>query len=329
MEFTTIGAAGTRVSRLALGCWQFSGDATWGAQDRKDSIATVHAALEAGINFFDTAEMYGDGLSETILGEALQGRRQEAIIASKVSQLPLTGDTVCRACEASLKRLKTDWIDLYQVHFWDRQTPIDECLKALLDLRDAGKVRTIGTCNSGMNDLSQMMALVKPATNQMPYSLLWRAIEFAIQPRCLALGVGILAYSPLAQGLLTGRFKSPEEVPVGRARTRLFSKTRPQTRHGEPGKEQEAFAAVSRIRTLCAQAGIPMAAASLGWLLSQPSVVAAIVGARSPRQIEENAQSVSRPFPRPLFDELSRATEALKEELGPNPDPWQAESRVR
>ena len=239
MECTTLGDTGLRVSRLALGCWQFSGDATWGAQDRKDSLATVHAAREAGINFFDTAEMYGDGLSETILGEALQDRRQDAVIATKVSQRPLTGDTVRRACEASLKRLKTDWIDLYQIHYWDRQTPIEECVRALLDLKDAGKIRAIGTCNSGTSDIAQMTELVKPATNQMPYSLLWRAIEYAIQPLCLARGIGILAYSPLAQGLLAGRFKSPEEVPDGRARTRLFSQTRPQTRMESPERKQK------------------------------------------------------------------------------------------
>ena len=169
-------------------------------------MATVHAALAVGISFFDTAEMYGDGRSDRILGKALRGRRDRVVIAAKVSRTPMTRDAVIGACDQCLQRLQTDYIDLYQVHYWDRQTPLDETLLAFMDLKKAGKVRAIGVCNSGCRDLSEVMRYVSPATNQMPYSLLWRAIEFDTLPMCREKGIGVLSYSPLAQGLLTGSF---------------------------------------------------------------------------------------------------------------------------
>jgi myo-inositol catabolism protein IolS len=329
MDMRNLGDTGIRVSPIALGCWQFAGDATWGPQDRRASIATVHAAFESGVTFFDSAEMYGAGLSEEILGEALRGRRDRTVIATKVHRTPMTGRAIREACEASLRRLQTDFVDLYQIHYWDRNVPVEECVQALLSLRKEGKIRAIGVSNSGTRDLSEMMLHAPPATNQMPYSLLWRAIEFEIQPLCVSKGIGILAYSPLAQGLLSGTFRSPDEVPEGRARTRLFSRDRPQTRHGEPGREELAFAAVARIRALCAEASIPMTQASLAWLMDRPAIVAAVVGARTPAQIRENASSMFLALPAPLSTELTMITDALKNSLGSNPDPWQADSRAR
>jgi aryl-alcohol dehydrogenase-like predicted oxidoreductase len=329
MRYRELSDTGIMVSELALGSWQFSGDRDWGAQEEKTSIATVHAALDAGVSLFDTAEMYGDGRSDLILGKALRGRRDRAVIAAKVSRTPMTREAVRGACELSLQRLQTDCIDLYQIHYWDRRTPIDECLSALAELREAGKIRAIGTCNSGCQDISDMMRHAAPATNQMPYSLLWRAIEFAIQPLCVDKKIGLLCYSPLAQGLLTGKFRSADEVPAGRARTRLFSKARLYTRHGEAGAEEGAFAALENLRSLCDEAHVPLAQASLAWVLSRPGVAAAIVGARSPEQVVENIAPGAAAVAPGLIERLSQATERLKAELGANPDPWQADSRAR
>lgn len=331
MRYRKLGQTDIIVSVIAMGCWPIVGDFTWGPQDEADSIATIHAALDAGINFFDTAEMYGNGYSEELLGRALEGRQHEVVIASKVGSEHLTADQVIRACEGSLRRLRTDYIDLYQIHWPSRTVPLAETMAALERLRQQGKVRAIGVSNFGLGDLGDLLAIGRPETNQLPYSLLWRAIEYGIQQRCIEHGIGILTYSSLAQGLLTGKFTSPEQVPEGRARTRHFSKDRPQTRHGEPGCEAETFAAIERIRWISERIGQPMSQVSLAWLLAQPGVTAVIAGARTPEQARHNAAAANLELTPEVVADLNKATEQLKQRLGPDPDMWQshAESRYR
>lgn len=312
-----------------MGCWAFAGGSTWGPQDEAESIATVHAALDAGVNLFDTAEGYGGGDSELVLGRALVGRRHEAVIATKVSRSHLSGDEIQKACERSLRRLQTDYIDLYQIHWPSRTTPLAETLEAVERLHEQGKVRAIGVCNFGVGDLSDLLSSGRIGTNQLPYSLLWRAIEYQIRQKCVDEDIGILCYSPLAQGLLTGKYSSPDEVPDGRARIRLFSGDRPQARHGEAGCETEVFAAIESIRRVCARIGEPMAKVALAWLLSQPGVASVIAGARSPDQIQQTAQAADLDLSPEIVGELTEATEQIKRLLGPNPDMWQSESRFR
>lgn len=329
MEYRKLGKTDITVSTIALGCWAFAGDMTWGPQDEAESIATVRAALDRGINFFDTAEGYGGGDSEAVLGRALAGRRHEAVIATKVSRSHLSSREVQRACERSLQHLQTDYVDLYQVHWPSRTVPLGETLEALVKLQEQGKVRAIGACNFGVNDLSNLLEIERVGTNQLPYSLLWRAIEYHIRQKCINEGIGILCYSPLVQGLLTGKFSSPDEVPQGRARTRLFSSNRPQARHGEAGQEAETFAALDKIRRICSRINQPMAKVALAWLIHQPGVTAVIAGARTPDQIEQTTLAADLELSPELVDELSAATELLKQKLGPNPDLWQSESRFR
>jgi len=329
MKTCKLGQTDITVSVVALGCWAFAGGRVWGPQDEAESIATVRAALDAGVNFFDTAEGYGDGASEAVLGRALAGRRHEAVIATKVSRSHLSGDEVREACERSLRRLQTDTIDLYQVHWPSRTVPLDETMEALEKLREQGKVRAVGVCNSGVGDLSDLLKVGRTETNQLPYSLLWRAVEYQIRQKCVDERIGILCYSPLAQGLLTGKFGSPDEVPAGRARTRHFSKARPQVRHGEAGCEAETFAAIGKIRAMCDEMHRPMAQVALAWLLHQPGVTAVIAGARRPDQIRQTAQAADLELSPETLGELTGATEPLKRILGPNPDMWQSESRLR
>jgi myo-inositol catabolism protein IolS len=329
MKYLKLGKTDITVSVVAMGCWAIGGGQVWGPQEETESIATVRAALDAGVNFFDTAEGYADGSSEAVLGRALAGRRHEAVIATKVSRSHLSGDEVREACERSLRRLQTDTIDLYQIHWPSRTVPLDETMEALEKLREQGKVRAVGVCNSGVGDLSDLLKVGRTETNQLPYSLLWRAVEYQIRQQCVDAGIGILCYSPLAQGLLTGKFGSPDEVPAGRARTRHFSKARPQVRHGEAGCEAETFAAIEKIRHICDEIRQPMAQVALAWLLHQPGVTAVIAGARRPDQIRQTAQAANLELSPETVGELTEATEALKRILGPNPDMWQSESRLR
>ncbi len=329
MEYKQLGQTELMVSVVALGCWGLISDWNWGEQDKSDSIATVHAALDAGINFFDTAEAYGDGESEVILGQTLAGVRHEVVIASKVSPNHLSAAELQSACEDSLRRLKTDYIDLYQIHWPNRDLPISETVETLERLQQQGKIRAIGVCNFGAKDLSDLLAVGQTQSNQLPYSLLWRAIEFEVQPECLENNIGILAYSPLMQGLLTGKFASADEVPEGRARTRHFSKERPLARHSDPGCERETFAAIEEIRRISREVEQPMAQVALAWLLYQPGVTAVLAGARRPEQIKQNAQATAVTLPAEVVTSLSEVTEAVKQKLGPNLDLWQTVSRAR
>jgi len=329
VEYRQLGKTDMRISTIALGCWGLVGDAHWGPRDEADSLATARAALDAGINFFDTAEAYGNGESEAVLGRALAGRRHEAIIASKVSDSNLAPDDVIKACERSLRQLNTDYIDLYQIHYANHTIPIADTAGALLRLKEQGKIRAVGVSNFGVQDLADILALVPCQSNQLPYSLIWRAIEYEIVQKCIQSGLGILAYSPLLHGLLTGRFASADEVPEGRARTRHFSRTRARTRHGQPGFEAETFATIERIRGISQTIGRPMAQVAIAWVLCQPDITSVIVGARNPAQVRENLPAWQLTLSAQTMRQLDEATSDLKQKLGTNPDLWQSQSRFR
>ena len=178
-------------------------------------MATIEAALDAGIDLFDTAEGYGDGYSEELLGRVLYGRRQRVAIASKVSAHNLAPSDLEEACLASLRRLRTDYLDLYQIHWPNREVPLTDTVGALEELKRKGMVRAVGVSNFGKGDLSDYLELGRPEVNQLPYNLLWRVIETEILPICQAHEIAVLPYSPLMQGLLTGKFASADEVTEG------------------------------------------------------------------------------------------------------------------
>jgi aryl-alcohol dehydrogenase-like predicted oxidoreductase len=329
METIKLGNTDLSVSKIALGCWGFAGGDMWGTQDEADSIATVKAALESGINFFENAQGYGNGYSEEILGKALQGRRHEVIIATKISAATAVNQGIEAACELSLKRLQTDYIDLLQPHWPYRHMPAEDAYQAFTKLREDGKIRAFGVSNYGVGDLSEILQYGEVSSNQLPYSLLFRAIEYDVQPLCVQENVGILCYSTLLHGLLADKFASPEDIPDGRARTRHFSKNRSGTRHGEEGCETEVFAAIEQIRQITAEIEQPMALVSVAWVLQQPGVASVIAGARQPEQIQEMATAVDLHLDPAIIQKLNAATEEVKEILGSNPDMWSSESRFR
>ncbi len=331
MQLRRLGNSSLMVSPIGVGFWGIVGGDYWGAQDETDTVGAVHAALDAGINFFDTAEGYGNGYSEEMLGRALTGRRNEAIIATKVSAGNLAPAAIRAACEHSLMRLQTDSIDLYQVHWPNREVPFDETMATLLELQREGKIRVIGVSNFGKLDMPDMLQCGRYDANQLPYSLLWRAIEFDIQPQCVERNISILPYSPLNQALLTGRYRSAEEMPYSRTRTRHFRGDRRDSRHGTAGFEGETFAAVEAIREICADIGEEMAHVALAWLLHKPGVASVLAGARNPKHIESNRQAGELALSDETMRRLDDATDDLKHKLGPDPDMWGtgADSRYR
>ena len=300
-----------------------------GDQDDDESIRTVHAALDAGINFFDTAEAYEEGRSERVLGLGLEGRRQEAVIATKVGPDRLTAEGVASACEQSLVNFRTDYIDLYQIHWPNHDIPIETTWRALEDLLRVGKVRALGVANFAVGDLSALIEVGLPEIDQLPFSLLWRTVEFEILEWCRQREIGLICYSPLAQGLLTGRYATANEVPDGLARTRWYSSARPGVRHDEPGCEAAVFDAIAGIREVSRQLGTAMATVALAWVKQQEGVTSFLVGARNPQELERNLPALSLELDAETTAELERLTQPVKDAIGPNPDMWMSTSRMR
>jgi len=329
LKYRKFGSTDIDISAIVMGGWAIGGGYTWGEQDEKDSLDTVRAAVGAGINMFDTAEFYNDGFAEEILGKGLAGLRHQVMVATKVWPENLTADKLIQACEGSLKRLNTDYIDLYQIHWPNWDVPLEESFGAMEKLKQAGKIRFVGVSNFGVRDLTDALDCAEVVSDQLVYSLLFRAIEFEILDKCQAARVGVLAYSPLAQGLLTGKFKGPDEVDDERARVRWFSKNRVGTVHDSDGCEQEAFKAVEKIRDISAGIGEPMANVALAWVLQQPGVTAILAGARKPDQIIGNARAADLELTEETLKSLSDATQEVKESIGANADPWRTASRIR
>jgi aryl-alcohol dehydrogenase-like predicted oxidoreductase len=328
MEFRRLGNTDIEVSTVCQGCWALVGGGTWGEQDRDQSVRTIRAALDAGINFFDTAPQYGSGESERLVARALADVRDRAIIATKVNQEELAPRQLIASCEKSLRMLETDHIDLLQIHWPNPDVPVADSIAAMLRLQEQGKVRAIGVSNFGPAYMRDALAAGAIVSNQLCYSLLFRAVEYEIQPLCLEHGVGVLCYSPLCQGLLTGKFDEPRDVPDGRGRTRLFSPARPLSRHKERGCERELFEAIATIRGVCDGLGRAMGHVAMAWLLAQGAVTSVIAGARTPEQARDNAAAGGLKLPPDAIAELTAATEWLKEYVGPNADFWQSNSRL-
>lgn len=293
MELRTIGRSGLKVSVLGLGCNNFGSRI-----DEEASAAVVRACLDAGITFFDTADIYGGGESEKFLGRALGGHRDDVVIATKFSGR--TGDGpyaagasrkhVMAACERSLRSLGTDYIDLYYQHFPDPETPVDETLAALDDLVRAGKVRYIASSNFAGWQIAQAEHLAAAShgarfiASQSEWSLLQRDVEAEVVPACAAYRVGVVPYFPLASGLLTGKYERGRPAPEG---TRLAG-----PRYQDVATDA-AFDVVDRLTEIGKQHGRSLLELAIGWLLAQPVVPSVLVGATKPEQVRANAEAAA------------------------------------
>ncbi len=329
MQYRPLGASGIRVSVLGFGAWQIGDSQYWGDDAESDAQAAVEAALDAGVNFFDTAEIYGDGASEEALGKALGARRDEVVIASKVAPDHCAPDKLIAACEASLRRLGTDYIDLYQVHWPFHDPSFEEAYGALDRLRHEGKIRAIGVSNFGKQDLTDWLAIGDAASNQVGYNLVFRAAEYDIAPLCRRNDVAVIAYMPLMQGLLSGRWEKVEDIPLARRRTRHFSSKREGTRHGERGCERLLMETLGELRCFADAIGLPLATVALCWLLAQPGVSSAIIGARKPQQVVRNIQAAELDIGPAAIAQINEISAPLKRALGPNADMWESEENAR
>ncbi len=330
MQTIELGRSGLQVSRVAFGCMSTVPNPTYDGVADQQAIAAIRGALDHGINFFDTAPGYGNGASEELLGRALEGVRDQAIIANKISSQTMDAQEVRTECEKSLKLLRTDVMDLYQIHWPRGVVPLDETLKAMEKLVTDGKVRHLGVCNFGLEQLADGLGSGVPlVSNQIVYSLLARAVEIDVAPVCMENNMGLLCYSPLAQGLLAGKYANADEVPPERGRTRHFSKDRSQSRHNEPGCEEAAFAAIAGVRAVAERLGHSMADVSLAWLLHQPGVACVLAGASREDQVARNAAAADIALSAEDLAELDRVTAPVKAAMGPSLDMWATPSRIR
>ena len=320
MEYRTLGRTDLKISTVSLGCWAFAGGQLWGEQSQTRINDVVSAAIDEGVNFFDTAEAYGDGLSEERLAEALGTRRENILLATKVSGKNIADGKIRESCEASLARLRTETIDLYQLHWPQHQVPLEDTLGELTRLQQEGKIREIGVSNFGPLDMDDLVQSGRVESNQLLYNLLCRQIEDQVIPRCIAQEMSVLCYSPLAQGLLTGKWKTVDDVPSSRARNRLFSSENPEAKHDEPGCEAEVFRALQTVREICEELGQPMAAVAMAWCLHKPGITSVLVGAQSVSQLKINVGATDLRLGDEVMKRLDEATLPVKRKLGVNLD---------
>ena len=298
MKYRRLGNTGLIVSEVALGTMQFGGKMNMGNLGEEDTARMVKLALDKGINFIDTADVYSLGESEILVGNALKGVRTEIVLATKV-RLPMSENlnrsgatrvNIMREVEASLQRLQTDYIDLYQVHGWDSNTPLEETLRTLDDLVRQGKVRYIGLSNfmswqaATAVMLQERLGLEKYVTAQMYYSLVGRGLEHEFQSFAEYHNIGILVWSPLAGGFLTGKYSRANPAPAG-------------TRFAEAGSfvpfdKETGYRVVDALKEVAARHGISPARVALAWVLARAAISSVIVAARKAEQLEDNIAAV-------------------------------------
>lgn len=314
MNYRQLGSSDLRVSEISLGSWL-----TYGLGVEADKArACLDAAFDVGINFIDTANVYGRGAAESFLGEALSGRPRDSYVLATKLYFPMseTDRGLSRAqiekqLDASLKRLRTDYVDLYQCHRYDEETPLEETMEALSDAVRRGKTRYIGFSEWTADQIQAAIDLPgveKFVSSQPQYSLLWRKPEKEVIPLCAANGISQIVWSPLGQGVLTGKY-SPETPPPEDSRAASDEMGGFMDRLMQP----RVLEAVQQLKGLAEQANLSLAQFSLAWVLREPNVASAIVGASRPGQVEENAAASGAAVDPALFAEAERIVAAARE----------------
>jgi 1-deoxyxylulose-5-phosphate synthase len=303
-----LGSSDLHVSEISLGSWlTYSGGV-----DKARAIACINRAFDVGINFIDTANIYGRGSAETLLGEALAGRDRKSYVLATKLYFPMTDEDhglsaaqVKKQLDDSLRRLKTDYVDLYQCHRYDRDTPLEETMRALSDAVASGKTRYIGFSEWPADKIREAVAMAgveKFVSSQPQYSLIWREPEADVFPACRDNSISQIVWSPLAQGVLTGKYLPGAKPPLGsRATDADMGSFFPKRWLKQPVLE-----AVQKVKALAEGQGLTLAQFSLAWILREPNVASAIIGATRPEQIDENAAASGKVVDPAVFAEAER-----------------------
>ncbi len=312
-----LGKSEVKISPILMGTWQ-AGKAMWTGIKDEETIKAIRSGVEAGITTIDTAEIYGEGYSEQIVAQAVADIREQVQLASKVFPTHLKYDQVIEACDRSLKNLKTDYLDLYQIHwpsgsFNSEIVPVSETMEALNYLKQQGKIRAIGVSNFSREQVAEAQQYGQIDSVQPPYSLFWRQAEKELIPYCVENDITVLAYSSLAQGLLTGKFGPDHQFEEGdhRSKNKLFQ--------GE--NYQRALSAIAHLRPIAEKKGCTLAQLALAWLIAQPNTCA-IAGARNPEQALANAKALNVSLSEAELKEIDQIGCQVTDHLDENPVLW-------
>jgi aryl-alcohol dehydrogenase-like predicted oxidoreductase len=317
MEKRALGTSEIQISPIIMGTWQ-AGKRMWVGIEDSDTVKAIRTAFESGITTIDTAEVYGEGHSEQVIAQALSDVRDQVVYATKVFANHLKSDQVMQACDRSLKNLQTDYIDLYQIHwpsgaFKSEVVPIEETMAALNQLKQQGKIRAIGVSNFSRSQLESAAQHGRIDSLQPPYSLFWRTVEKDAAPCCIENNISILAYSSLAQGLLTGKFGPDHQFESGdhRADNKLFK--------GENYKRAQL--ALEKLRAIAERHQATLGNLALAWLIAQPQTNA-IVGARNAEQALHNAKAADIRLSPAELEEIDAIGRIVTDHLDDNPVMW-------
>ncbi len=318
MQTRQLGNSDIQITPILMGTWQ-AGKRMWTGIEDSDSIAAIQGAVEAGIITIDTAEVYGEGHSEQIVGKAVGKMRDRVVYASKVFANHLKHDQVIEACDRSLKNLNTDYIDLYQIHWptgtWDSEiVPVSETMGALNQLKEQGKIRAIGVSNFNKDQLAEAQQYGRIDSLQPPYSLFWRQVEADLMPYCVEHNISILAYSSLAQGFLTGKFGPDHQFEEGdhRAKNKLY----------KPENYKRVQKALDQLRPIAEAKNCTLAQLSLAWVIAQPQANA-IAGARNSSQAAANAKAAEVTLTDDDLAKMDAISHQVVDHLDKNPVLWE------
>ena len=341
-----LGKSDVFISPMTVGCWPFGGGEYWGEQSQKDVNHVVSAALDMGVNTFDTAEVYNNGESERSLGKALKGLRDKAVVISKIS--PSNCRHVRQHCINSLQRLDMDYLDVYMLHwpvntlavkhFTSNETiiesppAIEEVYQQLAELKKEGLIRSIGMSNFGRTQMEEVVATgVQIDVNELAYNIVSRALEAEIAPYCMEHNISIIGSMGLQQGLLAGMYRTADDVPKHQAHSRHFAQYRGEetSRHYEEGAEQEIFEVVNRLHQIATDMNIHIAQLSIAWILKKPFMASTLVGSRNINELKMNVAACSMS----ISDEIEAIIDQISlptfEKLGNSPDYYEHRSKSR
>ncbi|NLX04812.1 MAG: aldo/keto reductase [Phycisphaerae bacterium] len=310
MEMTELGRTGIRVSRLCIGCWQAAG---WETSDDERFMRTLAHALDRGLNFLDTAPAYGRGHSEELVGKVIAGRREKVVVATKLSASTTKPEKVREGLENSLRRLGTDYIDLYQQHWPQREEKMEETVALLERFKQEGKIRAIGVSNWMELEWRELADPSRVDCLQPCHSLLWRSIEKSVLPMCREHRIAVIPYSSLCQGILAGKFRSLDRVPTD---------SRERNRRLDAKGFPEVLRVVAALEEVADKYGKSLTQTALRWLLDQEGVTAPIVGASRPEQVDDNIGALGWRLATEDWQRLSEVSWPLSAELGPTDTLW-------
>jgi len=346
MKKSKLGKSGISISAMTVGCWPFGGGDYWGEQSQQDVNNVVAAALDMGVNTFDTAEVYNNGESERSLGKALKGCRDKTVVISKIS--PSNCGNVRKHCIESLQRLDMDYLDVYMLH-WPINTlavkhftsdeqiiesppTIEEAYQQLAELKKEGLIRSIGMSNFGRTQMKEVVVTgVQVDVNELTYNIVSRAIEAEIAPYCIEHNISVIGSMGLQQGLLAGIYQTADDVPKHQAHSRHFANFRGDetSRHHEEGAEQEIFEVVNQLHRIAADMNIHIAQLAIAWILKKPFMASTLVGSRTIDELKMNVAACTLVIPdevESLIDKISLPT--LKK-LGNSPDYYEHRLKSR